>query len=817
MAETALSLAKSILGSAVSKAASAAGTEISLLMGVQKEMWFIKDELKTMQAFLQAPEVTEKKDKLVKVWAEQVRDLSYDTEDCLDEFMVHVGSHSLSKQLLKLKDRHRIAVQIRNLKSRIEEVSSRNARYNLIKTESSNVSDDMDSNMEDIRNNSASNVDEAELVGFASPKRELIALIDVTAMNGPAKVICVVGMGGLGKTTLARKAYESKEDTLKSFPYNAWITVSQSFSRRGMLQDMINQFFGANALNDLLKQLAGKVLEEGLASYLRTELQDKRYFVVFDDLWEINHWNWISGISLPRSNNKGSRIIVTTRDAGLARHCTSELLIYHLKPLDIDDAIKLLQRKTNIIDHDMDNDKNLRTLVTKVVRKCGNLPLAVLIIGGVLATKKIAEWANFYKNLPSELEDNPSLSSTIFPEDYEIKRSHVVGRWIAEGFVRAKVGTTIDEVGKEYFDELISRSMIQSSRLGIEGCVKTCRVHDIMRDIIVSISREENFVHLIHSNGINVPEENFRHVAYHDSKCQKEGMDWRHIRSLTFFTEGSGGRDLDVTPSISTPKLRMLRVLDLVGGGFRITQDDINKIVLLCHLKYLKVRAYWSEIYSLLSDIGNMQGLQILDMGRTYITTMPTEITKLRDLRVIRCNRIGYSFLDPDEPARCLFATLCLPILIADSDRRARAIGDLHMGCSSGWSRTGGDGVRVPRGIGNLKELEILGSVDIRRTSSKAVKELGELTRLRKLAIGTNGASKKKWIIGVKHLPSLKVISLNSSTVARLRMLEEEVNAHSNRPVLRLSEDRNWHDLGDVEGSNVEVEATESFPDDDTK
>ncbi|KAG0528878.1 hypothetical protein BDA96_05G050500 [Sorghum bicolor] len=489
-----------------------------------------------------------------------------------------------------------------------------------------------------------------------------------------------------------------------------------------------------------------------------------------------------------------------------------------------------------------------------------------------------------------------------------------------------------------------------------------------MRDIIVSISREENFVCLIQSNGNNVQEENFRHVTYHDSKYHKKSMDWRHIRSLTFFTV-EVAHVLDLTPSISSPKLRMLRVLDLVGDHFRITQDGINMIVLLCHLKYLNVNSYQSQIYSLPSDIRKMQGLQILDMGYTYITTLPTEITRLEDLRVIRCIRETYADLDPNEPVDCLFGTLRLPFLLADSRSRARAIDDLHMGCSSGWSRTGGDGVRVPRGVGNLQELQILESVDIRRTSSKAVKELGELTRLRKLVMGTNGASKKKckilcesieklsslrsltvlvganqdrglgWLIsssspppylrslslygyigemtdwfrnlthlvkillyksqlkedktmeilgelpklmllqffysgylpstaktmeklvfgtgaflniraleiwqmdglkeirfeegtshqmerieirycnlksginGVKHLPRLKVILFDHTKVVRLRMLEEEVNKHPNRPVLQLLQGRSYHDLGDVDGSNVLVEATESLPD----
>ena len=196
MAETVVSMARSMVRGAISVAASAAAAEVGLLVGVRKDIWFIKDELETMEAFLEVAESIKKKDVLLKVWAKQVRDLSYNIEDCLSEFMVHVGSQSFLRRLMKLKDRHRIAVRIRDLKARVEEVSIRNTRYNLIKAEASNTTGDMDSHMEDVRNHSASNIDEAELVGFSKPKKELIKLMDVKTEEGTAKVVFVVGMGG---------------------------------------------------------------------------------------------------------------------------------------------------------------------------------------------------------------------------------------------------------------------------------------------------------------------------------------------------------------------------------------------------------------------------------------------------------------------------------------------------------------------------------------------------------------------------------------------------------------------------------------------
>uniref|UniRef100_A0A8I6YA46 Uncharacterized protein n=1 Tax=Hordeum vulgare subsp. vulgare TaxID=112509 RepID=A0A8I6YA46_HORVV len=277
MVETVVSMARSMVRGAISVAASAAAAEVGLLVGVQKDIWFIKDELETIQAFLEIAETIKKKDVLLKVWAKQVRDLSYNIEDCLSEFMVHVESQFFLRRLMKLKDRHRIAMRIRDLKTRVEEVSIRNTRYNLIKTEASNTIDSADSYTEDIRNLSASNIDEADLVGFSKPKGELIELMDVNTKDGFAKVAFVVGMGGLGKTTLARKIFESKEDIVNNFSYRAWITVSQTFSKIEMLKDMIMQLFGNEELKKRLKQLEGKTVQvDDLATYLRKKLEDKR-------------------------------------------------------------------------------------------------------------------------------------------------------------------------------------------------------------------------------------------------------------------------------------------------------------------------------------------------------------------------------------------------------------------------------------------------------------------------------------------------------------------------------------------------------------
>lgn len=232
--------------------------------------------------------------------------------------------------------------------------------------------------------------------------------------------------------------------------------------------------------------------------------------------------------------------------------------------------------------------------------------------------------------------------------------------------------------------------MIQPSGVNVEGLVKKCRIHDIMRDIMVSVSREQNFVLLIKDNIATVEEEHIRHIAFHGNKFSEICLDWSSVRSISVF----GDRPMEPAFSFCSPQLRMLRVLDLEDVKFRLTQKDVKNIGLLHHMKYLNI-AGGSYNFALLRSIGKLRCLQTLDMREANIAALTTAITELRNLRSLRCSkRLDYGCFNLiDNPKGCLTIMMCFPMIfrtLVNFSDRANLIAEVRMNCSTCWSDTKG-------------------------------------------------------------------------------------------------------------------------------
>ncbi|XP_071918363.1 putative disease resistance protein At1g50180 [Coffea arabica] len=224
-----------------------------LLGGVRQEVQFIRDELEQMRAFLQEAEAKEEDAQpTLQQWIKQVRDAAYDTEDILDEFLARFARHRATgfygsvrrifSSIKNLRARHRVASEIQGIKSRIKSISEAHQRYQSeygISAPASNSLSAVNNTTWRYSRDDALLVEEAKLVGIDQPKNRLISEL-LEGDDHQLKVVSVVGMGGLGKTTLVKRVHEDPE-VRRHFPVRAWVTVSQTCDFQYLLKDLIRQ------------------------------------------------------------------------------------------------------------------------------------------------------------------------------------------------------------------------------------------------------------------------------------------------------------------------------------------------------------------------------------------------------------------------------------------------------------------------------------------------------------------------------------------------------------------------------------------------
>ncbi|XP_057478036.1 disease resistance protein RPM1-like isoform X2 [Actinidia eriantha] len=722
--------------------------EVNLLTGVQDEIEYIRDEFDRLAAFLRVADAMEETDPGLKVWVKQVREAAYDTADALDMHMLRLGHHhgngvrgflhKVSCYIKTIKARHQIASEVKRIKSRLINISEGHQRYSDIYRRQEQGSRPTVA-WYDSRGD-ALLLEEAELVGIEKPKLELTQLL--LEENCRLKVVSIAGMGGLGKTTLTKKVYDNPI-VKKHFQNHAWITVSESFKIDKLLQSMIAQLF--EEVKQPIPQGVENMDTNSLKGIINAFLQQKRYVLVLDDVWDIHAWQSFR-YAFP-NGNCGSRVILTTRNIDLASFSSGEYhgYVYNLMPLSPEDSWTLFCRKTF---QRFSCPSYLEGLSRDILRRCEGLPLAIVAISGLLSTKEksVEEWERISRSLGAELEGNEKLTSmskilslsffdlpwnlklcflylSIFPEDYSIDHWRLIRLWVAERFVEAKDGMTIEEVAQSYLNGLINRSLIQVAWRRHDRRIQAYRIHDLWREIIVSKSREQNTTTMAIERGIVWPKKVRRLSVHQNWESEQQSSCFTHLRSLIVFGSIDSFSILSKVALLGDD-LRLLTSLDLEGTRL---ETFPNEVVKLCHLRHLSLRR--TNLKIIPKSIGNLQNLETLDLKHTRVTELPDEILKLQRLRHLllyhyHAKLPEYSF-------------------------------DVQTG------------FKAPMGIGSLSSLQKLCSVEANHDNNNGIvlREVGKLTQLRRLRIlKLNRADGKVLCSSLEKLKNLQSLTFTTST-----------------------------------------------------
>ncbi|XP_068333662.1 putative disease resistance protein At1g50180 [Pyrus communis] len=657
--------------------------EAKLLHGVSDQVEAARRELQVVRGFLKDADVRQRDDETVHILVAEIRNAAYDLEDVIEIFVLQVASKregGIMKVLKRfgcvLKERgdlHKIGSAIKKITTQLSNCRSSLRNHHIME-----VATSLYERRQKLRR-SYSHIIDRDVVGLEADVRELV--MQLVKKEPRHQVVSIWGMGGLGKTTLAKQIYHHDE-VRRHFGSFVWVCISQQCQVRDVWEQLLIKLLSATTVQ---REEIAKMKDDEIAKRIYLLQQESRCLVVIDDIWSMETWESLKA-AFPLNQRTESRILLTTRVKEVALHAADRNGILHEpRPLNEDESWELLEKIAIFGREEITPEVfgKMKEIGKKMLQHCAGLPLAVIVLAGLLATKDtIEEWDTVlnnvyayirrgkgheqecmgtlwvlslsYDNLPYHLK-SCFLYLGIFPEDFEIPVKRLTQLWMAEGFISMPLQQTqglvetMEEIAYNYLNELVDRCVVQIGERGSVRKIKSCRLHDLMRDLCLIKSEEEGFLQNVKSLHRSetmysppslmiakaIPTGKVRRLAicldeYVDKLVPSSYERDVRLRSLLYFCPSDWYPRNKRPVSSLFEDFKLLRVLKVEGMAALV--DLPNEIGNMVHLRFLSLRN--SRIKQLPSCLGNLILLQTLDLRIHYDSDMlPNVFWKMVQLR----------------------------------------------------------------------------------------------------------------------------------------------------------------------------------------
>jgi len=657
MADALVSVVLERLSSIVSEKV---GQKVRLFVGVKNEVEKLTSSFRAIQAVFADAEERQLKDQFVKHWLDQLKDVSYDMDDVLDEWDTAIAKLQ-SKNTRKVCSfmifscfhfrevglRHRVAYKIKELNERIDGIVVEKNRFHFKLLEAG---------IKQLEHHeTASVIDVKEVKGREKDKVRVIKTLLSESSQGPAlRTISLVGMGGIGKTTLAKLVFN--DHVVKThFNRRIWVCVSDPFDETRIAKEILEARMRST---QNLKKL------ETLLEKIQQSFREKKFLLVLDDVWNEDSTKWEQLRNSLKCGLPGSRILVTTRNRNVAKCMgSSPTDILELGLLPPEECWSLFSEFSYFEKTDREFD-NLEDIGRQIAVKCEGLPLAAKTLGSLLRFKRSrAEWESVlhshvweikeaesnllaplwlsYHDLPSEVRRCFSYCA-VFPKDFTFYRGDLIKLWMAQGFLRETQNKEMEVMGRECFEALAARSFFQDFKKE-EGddSIYACKMHDMVHDFAQFLTKNESFnveIDGAAESKIDSFSRDARHsmVVLRKYKTYSFPETIHSLKKLRSLIVDGYPSSMNATLPNLIANLSCLRTLRLSRCGIEEVPSNIGKLI---HLRHVDLSGNLiRELPEEMCELYNMLTLDVSDCEK--LERLPDNMEKLVKLRHLSVGRL---------------------------------------------------------------------------------------------------------------------------------------------------------------------------------